>query len=177
MLDKDGEITIRSETPDDYEAIRELLAKAFDGPAEGRLVDSLRTMPGFDSRLSLVALLKGQIVGHVLFSSIRIVNDDSTTPAIALAPMAVRPEFQRKGIGGAIVDRGLAECRRLGHRIAVVLGHSDYYPGFGFVPASREGILAPFDVPDEAFMAVELVPGALIGVNGTVRYPPPFESL
>lgn len=98
-------------------------------------------------------------------------------PALALAPMAVRPEFQRRGIGSALVRAGLDSARSLGHRVVIVLGHPRYYPRFGFRPARPLGIDPPFPCRDEVFMALELVPGALVGVRGTVRYPPAFDGV
>lgn len=86
--------------------------------------------------------------------------------------MAVRPDRQRRGIGSRLIRDGLAMCRGRGHRVVVVLGHADYYPRFGFSPALAERLRSPF--PGPHFMALELVPGALDGVVGEVRYPPPF---
>ncbi|MBI3098214.1 MAG: N-acetyltransferase [Planctomycetes bacterium] len=98
-------------------------------------------------------------------------------PALALAPMAVRPGFQRRGIGSDLVRAGLDRASALGHRIVIVLGHPEYYPRFGFRPARPLGIEPPFLVRDEVFMALELFPGALDGVRGTVRYPPVFDGV
>ena len=98
-------------------------------------------------------------------------------PALALAPMAVHPEFQSQGIGSRLVREGLERCRNLGHRIVVVVGHPEFYPRFGFTPARAKGLEAPFPVPDEAFMVTELVPGALDGVSGMIVYPAPFEGV
>ena len=94
----------------------------------------------------------------------------------ALAPMAVHPDFQRRGVGSALVRAGLEAARRLGHKSVVVLGHAEYYPRFGFVPARPRGIEPPLQAPDEAFMLIELVPGALAGVRGTVRYPAAYDA-
>ena len=96
--------------------------------------------------------------------------------ALALAPMAVRPEFQRQGIGSELVRRGLEACKVASHRIIIVVGHPGYYPRFGFTPARAKGLEAPFQVSDEAFMVAALVPGALDGISGMVRYPPVFNE-
>jgi putative acetyltransferase len=96
---------------------------------------------------------------------------------MGLAPMAVLPARQRQGIGSALVRDGLGRCRELGYEAVVVLGHPGYYPRFGFVPASRFGIGCEYDVPAEVFMALELVPGALRGKPGTIRYHPAFAEL
>lgn len=168
-------ITIRPETAEDYAAIHEVNALAFGQEIEPLLVENLRQLPDFIPALSLVAVEDGQVVGHILFSPFVIETKDGAVPALTLAPLAVRPEFQNQGIGSALVRRGLEECRRLGHRIVVVVGHPPYYPRFGFSPARAQGLEAPFPVPDEAFMVLELAPGALEGVAGMVRFPPPFD--
>lgn len=169
--------SIRAETSDDYAAIDWLNDAAFGQPGEGRLVRALRSKPNFDAGLSLVAETGARIVGHILFSPNRIERDDDGFDALSLAPMSVLPEFQNQGIGSQLVRRGLDACRRAGHRIVIVVGHVIYYPRFGFTPAAEHGILPPFDVPPEAFMVLELQPGSLRGVHGTVRYPPPFSQV
>jgi putative acetyltransferase len=164
-------LNIRPETGTDHEAIRQVNRLAFGQEDEARLVDALRD--GGHVRLSLVAEQAGQVVGHVLFSDLPIVTEAGTVPALALAPMAVLPGFQNQGVGSALVRRGLEACRDQGHRIVVVLGHPRYYPRFGFSPALAAALDSPFSGKD-SFMAAELVPGALAGVTGQVRYPPPF---
>jgi len=165
---------IRPETPDDYTAIREVNTLAFGREVEARLVENLRRLPDFIPELSLVGIEAGQVVGHILFSPLVIETQEGAVQAVALATLAVRPEFQNQGIGSELVRDGLERCRNLRHRIVVVVGHPAYYPRFGFSPARERGLEAPFPVPDEAFLALELVPGALDGVAGVVRYPPPF---
>lgn len=166
---------VRPERPDDYAAVNEVNRLAFGQDNEARLIAAIRRTEGFDPSLSLVAVCDGQVVGHILFSPIRIETDHGDAPALALAPMAVLPNRQRQGIGSALVRNGLDACRRAGHRIVVVLGHTDYYPRFGFTPASQNGLRPPFTVPDEAFMAMALVPGGLDGISGVVRYPAAFD--
>lgn len=163
----------RFETPADNEAVRSVNRLAFGQEAEARLVDALRN--GGFARLSLVAEEEGQVVGHVLFSDLPITAEGGTVAALALAPMAVLPELQHQGIGSALVRRGLDACRERGHRIVVVLGHPHFYRRFGFSSALAARLESPFS--GEAFMALELVPGALAGVSGKVEYAPPFHDL
>lgn len=170
-------IVTRPEQPEDRDDIAEVNRQAFGREGEARLIEQIRQAPGFDAALSLVATLPGKIVGHILFSPVTIESDGESVPVLALAPMAVRPECQRQGIGSALVREGLTAARRLRHDVVIVLGHPDFYPRFGFVPASGHGITAPFDVPDEAFMVLPLSPRALANLRGTVRYPPAFEGL
>jgi putative acetyltransferase len=162
--------TVRAETPDDLEAIREVNRHAFGQEDEARLVDALRD--GNYARLSLVAERGGRVVGHILFSDLPIVTQAGTLPALALAPVAVLPEYQRQGVGSRLVRAGLRACAESGHKIVVVLGHPDYYPRFGFSAQLAERLKSPFSGP--AFMALELVAGALENVTGEVRYSPPF---
>src|SRR5437868_14440298 len=137
-------IHIRPEQPDDLAAIRQVNERAFDGPTEADLVDLLRRRGKVT--LSLVADHQGQVVGHILFSPVVIEATGQSVAAVGLAPMAVLPEWQNQGVGSLLVKAGLDECRRLGHQAVVVLGHADYYPRFGFVPASRFHIRSEYDV-------------------------------
>ncbi|WP_400190787.1 GNAT family N-acetyltransferase [Hymenobacter sp. B81] len=170
------ELLIRPETAADFSAVDQVLRQAFPGSQEARLVSALRRRSGFEPALSLVTTLAGPVVGHVLFTPIVIEGAAATTASLALAPVAVRPAFQRRGVGGRLIEAGLAAARQLGYCSVIVLGHPGYYPRFGFEPAGRWGIEAPFAVPAEAFMALELAPGALTGAAGTVRYPAEFVA-
>ena len=163
---------IRAETTADHAAIREVHRLAFGQEDEGRLVDALRA-GGFVA-VALVAEEAGRVVGHILFSDLPIVTRTGTVDALALAPLAVVPDRQRRGLGSALVREGLRACAARGHRIVIVLGHPEYYPRFGFSARLAEPLHAPFSGP--AFMALELVPGTLEGVEGDVVYPPPFGS-
>ncbi len=163
--------TIRAEQPSDVEKIREVNDSAFEQENEGRLIAKIRETEAFVDELSLVAETEQQeIIGHILFSRIGIETESGMAGSLALAPMAVKPESQNKGVGSALVREGLKRAAELGFKSVVVLGHPTYYPKFGFIRASEKGIKPPFDVPDEVFMVLELIPGALDEVQGTVRY-------
>jgi len=151
--------------------------EAFGREDEARLVEALRRSPAFIPELSLVVVEEGQLLGHILFTRIVINTPRGPVPALALAPMAVLPPRQRSGIGSSLVRTGLDECRRLGHKLVIVVGHPEYYPRFGFVPAAPIGIRVPFEVPEEAFLVLELEPGALRGIEGEVVYPPEFGEV
>ncbi len=148
-------ITIRPEQPTDRAAIRQLNLLAFEGDTEANIVEALRQ--NCSDLLSLVAEENGEVVGHILFSPLRIETDTGTQHGMALAPMAVKPERQNRGIGTQLVRRGLEALRRNGVPFVIVLGHPGYYPRFGFVPASRQGIRCQWEgVPGEAFMVLLL---------------------
>jgi putative acetyltransferase len=164
---------IRLEAAADHEAIRHVNSLAFGQDAEARLVDALRE--GGYVRASLLAEQVGKVVGHVLFSDLPIITETGTVPSLALAPMAVMPDYQRQGIGSALVRRGLEVCKEQGHRIVVVLGHAQFYPRFGFSSKLASALSSPFGGGD-SWMALELVPEALAGVTGQVQYPPPFGA-
>jgi putative acetyltransferase len=166
-------MNVRPEVAADHEAIGHVNRLAFGQDVEARLVDALRD--GGYLRVSLVAEQGEQVVGHILFSELPIITDAGTIPALALAPLAVVPDFQKQGIGSALVRKGLDECRRQGHRIVVALGHLTFYYRFGFSPKLAASLDSPFS-GRESFMAVELVPAALNGVTGRVQYPPPFNA-
>jgi putative acetyltransferase len=168
---------IRPELPEDIPAILEVHLQAFGQDGEARLVSALRQDGIINPELSLVAVHGNRIIGHILFCPVAIVSTTAETPAIALAPLAVHQDYQCMGIGAALIEEGIGECQRLGHRIVIVVGHPGYYPRFGFMPAHKSGILAPFPCPDEAFMALPLESGALDGIGGMVRYPVAFDTV
>lgn len=170
-------VLIREERQEDIGDIHSANRLAFGQEDEADLVQRIRESQDFIPELSLVAVKNSQIVGHILFSRIHIESPQRDVEVLSLAPMAVLPEFQNQGIGSQLAREGLGRCRDLGHKIVVVIGHPRYYPRFGFVPARQTGLVAPFPVPDEAFMVLELVPGALAGIEGKVQYPPAFEDM
>jgi len=168
-------LTIRREEERDRGSVFRVNELAFGRSGEAKLVDALRA--GAQPTISLVAEQEGQVVGHIFFSPVAIESETETSTAIGLAPMAVLPARQRQGIGSQLVRAGLAECQGLGQNAVVVLGHPEFYPRFGFVPASRFGLRCEYPVPDEVFMAAELAPGVLAGRQGLVKYGPEFASV
>ena len=175
------DITIRQEQFEDYLETEHVVRAAFanmemSDQTEHELVARIRKSAFFIPELSLIAQDAGgdKIVGHILLSKINIVNENQKIPSLALAPVSVLPAYQHKGIGKQLINTALKKATALGYRSVIVLGHPDYYPKFGFKKASLWDIKAPFDVPDEAFMALELVSGALEGVTGVVEYPSVF---
>ena len=170
-------ITIRPETEEDYEEITRIHDLAFNRINEGVLVERLRKTSCFVSELSLVAEYKDRVIGHILFYPIKINAGTRKCDSLALAPMAVHPAYQRRGIGSKLVEEGLTTAKELGFKSVIVLGHSEYYPRFGFEVASNWGIHAPFDVPDDVFFAMELKRNGLKDCRGTVEYPEEFNDL
>ncbi len=174
---------IRAEKPEDVEAIRRVNVSAFGRESEANLVDQLR---GTASTFSFVAIESEHIVGHIFFSPVTIPQSgrsanegecDDSLFILGLAPVAVLSEHQRKGIGAALIQHSLEECARLGCKAVVVLGHPEYYPKFGFVPAKEKGLKCEYTVPDEVFMVLELESGALEGRVGIVKYRSEFNQL
>ncbi|KAF0972802.1 hypothetical protein FDP41_009051 [Naegleria fowleri] len=178
---------IRQETPQDHKAVFELIEEAFrelvvSDHQEQFLVERLRlSQTHFVPQLSLVAhTLDGEIIGHILLTKCHILQPrdrlHQRIESLALAPLSVKPTFQRKGIGAALVHEAHSIATQLGFTSVVVVGHPDYYPKFGYRPAKQFGIAFPFEVPDECGMVIELQSGALKECRGgIVEYAPEFQ--
>jgi putative acetyltransferase len=138
------------------------------------LVDRIRA--GCAEAVSLVAVAEGRVVGHIFFSPVTIESGERRIAGMGLAPMAVLPEYQRRGVGSRLANAGLEEIERAGHPFVIVLGHPEYYPRFGFVRASRYGVSSEYDAPDEAFMIRIFATEALARVRGVARYRPEFAD-
>lgn len=167
-------LVIREETPVDYEKVYLLVKSAFASAehADGNeqdLVNDLRKSDSFIPSLSLVAEKDGVLAGYILFTKLKAGEET----ALALAPLAVLPDFQKQGIGSSLIKDGHKRAKEMGYRFSVVLGSENYYPKFGYVPASRYGIEAPFPVPDENFMAINLN-GESVKLNAQVIYDKAF---
>lgn len=174
-------LIIREERVEDYQITEEVIEKVFKGmelsdQTEHELVARLRKTDAFMPELSLVALdeEKNELIGHILLSKVKIQGDNASTDSLALAPVSVLPAWQNKGIGKALIEKALAKARSLGHQSVIVLGHPAYYAKYGFEKASLWRITAPFEVPDEAFMALQLKEGTLEKVSGVVEYSSAF---
>lgn len=163
---------IRREEVQDVPRVRAVNLAAFGSATEADIVDLLRS--NAHDVVSLVADEDGEIAGHIVFSPVHVVGAPDLR-AMALAPLAVIPQRQRIGIGSKLVWAGLEECRRSGVTAVFVVGHPSYYPRFGFATGSKLGFNCEFDVPDEVFMATELMPGALAGRSGTVHFHEAFH--
>ena len=166
---------VRKERPTDIADVRSLNIAAFPSEAEADLVDELRV--NGKATVSLVAVHDERIIGHILFSPVMMESNVGQDSILGLAPMAVLPAFQRRGVGSLLVTTGLAQCKRNGVGAVVVLGNPDYYSRFDFQTASLSNIGCLYDVPDKYFMALELADGVLSRISGTAQYQPEFSGV
>ncbi len=165
---------IRAEKESDRDVVYAVNVSAFETPSEANLVDVLREQAS--PVVSLVAERGGGVVGHIMFSPVSLPGHVDVK-LMGLGPMAVAPEHQRSGVGSALVRAGLEQCTELGLSAVVVLGHPEYYPRFGFSPASRFGMDSEYDVREDAFMAIELHANILSGKTGKVKYHAAFSNV
>jgi putative acetyltransferase len=164
-------VIIRDERPDDIPFVRDVNRLAFEQDQEPNIVDALRSNGA--ALLSLVAVLDDAVVGHILYSPAFIGGVEGA----GLAPMAVLPEHQRRGIGSRLVEAGNARLKELGCPFIIVLGYADFYPRFGFRPARAVGITCEWDVPDDVFMIAVLDENRMRGVSGLARYREEFSTM
>jgi putative acetyltransferase len=137
-------LIIRTESEEDYSQIKNINDNAFGQDNEGVLIEKLRKNKEWVNAISLVAETNDKLVGHILFFPIQIINNEMRHASLALAPMAVLPAYQNKGIGNELVNVGLELARDKGYKSVIVLGHRDYYSKFGFEMAKNWNIKAPF---------------------------------
>jgi putative acetyltransferase len=161
---------IRDERSTDHSAIASLHQTAFGGDYEAKLVNALRR----DALvlISLVAVDHAKVIGHIMLSALRLEVKGREVAAASLAPLAVAPDFRRRGYGSLLVKGGIEAVRTGGCEAIIVLGHPNYYRRFGFSADLTRNLVAPFRGPD--FMGLELSPGVLAGREGSVTYPPAF---
>jgi putative acetyltransferase len=162
-------VSIREEKDGDIAAIRHVNVQAFAGVEEADIVDRLRDSGS--SVLSLIACHNDKIVGHIQFSPVQLEYEGTSIQGVGLGPMAVLPEYQRRGFGSDLVETGIGALVARSYPFVVVLGHPGYYPRFGFKPAVNHGITCQWDgIPDEAFMVLILDEGVMHNVYGEARY-------
>ncbi len=165
---------IRFEQASDIDKVFQVNLKAFETSTEAYLVNALRKAD--IELISLVAEVNKDIVGHILFSPVTLIEHKEIKIA-GLAPMAVLPDWQNKGIGTQLVKEGLKACINAGYDAIVVLGHPNYYPRFGFTPSIHYGINTEYDVPTDVFMLLELKKDILKNISGTIKYHSIFNEL
>lgn len=174
------DVVIRQENANDLPIILDLVKNAFDNVIESDhqeqcLVERLHHSETFIPELSLVAEDgNGTIVGYILLTEVKIISDKSIVTSLAVAPLAVHPDSQKQGVGGNLLDKAHKVAASLGYGTAVLLGHKDYYPRFGYKKAMDYGIEFPFNAPQECCMVIELLPNALNNIKGGIRYPDCF---
>ncbi|MFV0558044.1 MAG: GNAT family N-acetyltransferase [Enterococcus sp.] len=164
----------------DQPAIRQLIKEAFSATKRGygneaELVEKIRQSDGYLKTLELVVIKDGELVGHGLLSEVKIINEGFSATGLVLAPLTIKVAFQRQGLGKALMWELEKRAQVLTYPFISILGHADYYPKFGYQPASKFQVQAPFEVADESFMLKPLFEDALAEIYGTVKYSDAFE--
>jgi putative acetyltransferase len=168
-------LIIQQESPKDLNNIYEINKLSFGEETEAKIVNALREAD--ELVLSLVAQIDNKTIGYIAFSEVKIVSENKTHKAIGLGPMAILPEYQRKGYGSKLIEEGLTILTERGYGIVVVLGHPNFYPKFGFIPSEKYGIRCEYECPPEAFMIKELKHNSLMGIGGIVHYSSMFSEV
>ncbi len=169
---------IRTESIKDFKEVYNVNFLAFGNREdESKLIERIRNSEEFIPELSIVAEIDNEIVGHILLSKATVENKEGQQEVIVLAPIAIKPIYQKQGIGSKLINEGLKRCEELGFNIVFLIGHPEYYPKFGFKPARRFGVdLKQFEVPEDVFMVCELNEGELQNIKGELKYPKSFFS-
>jgi predicted N-acetyltransferase YhbS len=169
---------IRTETEKDFDEVYKLNYLAFGNREdESKLVERIRKSDEYVPELSIIAEMDNEIVGHLLLSKAVVEDHENVFTVIVLAPIAVKPNRQKQGIGSRLIEEGIRRCKTLGYGIILLIGHPSYYPRLGFQPARKYGLeLKQFEVPDEVFMVYEVVEGKLKEIKGELKYPKAFFS-
>lgn len=167
---------IRTETNKDFEEVFKLNYLAFDNREdESKLIERIRLSDEFIPELSIVAEMDHEIVGHILLSKAVVEDTEKEYTVIVLAPIAVKPNYQKQGVGSLLIEEGIRRCSSLGYSIILLIGHPTYYPRLGFRPARQFGFeLKQFEVSDEVFMVYEVEEGKLQEIHGELKYPKAF---
>jgi predicted N-acetyltransferase YhbS len=170
------EIITRTERPDDGPTIAAVVLRAYANVTysdhrEHLMIERLRRTKAYDSTLSILAEIDGEVVGHILLTQAHIFGPRSSVATLALAPLSVVPEHQASGVGKRLVGAAHGQAFNLGFGSIVLVGIPSYYPQFGYEPLSRYPITLPFDAPSENCMILPLTPHALTDVTGIVTYP------
>lgn len=175
-------VVIRTEEIKDYKSTYQVVKSAFfredkpDNFNEWKLIEDVRKSKEFQRELSLVAVFKNEVVGHILFTHLDIIGESDTYKSIVLAPIAVKPEYQNKGIGHQLMEEGIKKVKKLGFGSIIVMGHPSYYTKFGFELSSKWHIGLDDDFESKYLFGLELIEGALTNVNGNIKYIDAFYS-
>ncbi len=165
-------ITIREATNDDFEKLMHIERRAFDSEDEANLTKNLIEDGTAKPILSLLAFSNNNAVGHILFTKVKFKNNIPSPIMYILAPLAIIPEYQNKGIGGRLIIEGLRILKEMQAELVFVLGHINYYPKYGFINnAAKFNLPAPYDIPEkvaDAWMVQELVSGSIQKYNGQI---------